>query len=83
MVMYDNEFKTMGNKIWTNDKIEPQHRRIFPLPHIIYCYYKWNILTLINYMTRVCRFCKGQTFRAWATFDHTQFGYNQFDSDLD
>ena len=25
MVMYDNEFKTKGNKIWTKDKIEPQH----------------------------------------------------------
>ena len=23
--MYDNEFKTKGNKIWTKDKIEPQH----------------------------------------------------------
>ena len=25
MVMYDNEFKTKGDKIWTKDKIEPQH----------------------------------------------------------
>ena len=25
MVMYDNEFKTTGNKIRTKDKIEPQH----------------------------------------------------------
>ena len=24
MVMYDNEFKTKENKIWTRDKIEPQ-----------------------------------------------------------
>ena len=24
MVMYDNEFKTKGNKILTKDKIEPQ-----------------------------------------------------------
>ena len=24
MVMYDNEFKTKENKIWTKDKIEPQ-----------------------------------------------------------
>ena len=23
--MYDNDFKTKGNKIWTKDKIEPQH----------------------------------------------------------
>ena len=23
--MYDNEFETMGNKIWTKNKIEPQH----------------------------------------------------------
>ena len=25
MVMYNNEFKTKENKIWTKDKIEPQH----------------------------------------------------------
>ena len=25
VLMYDNEFKTMGNKIWTKNKIEPQH----------------------------------------------------------
>ena len=25
MVMYDNEFKTKENKIWTKDKIDPQH----------------------------------------------------------
>jgi len=25
MAMYDNEFKTKENKIWTEDKIEPQH----------------------------------------------------------
>ena len=25
MLMYDNEFKTKGNKIETKDKIEPQH----------------------------------------------------------
>ena len=25
MLMYDNEFKTKENKIWTKDKIEPQH----------------------------------------------------------
>ena len=25
MVMYDNDFETKGNKIWTKDKIEPQH----------------------------------------------------------
>ena len=23
MFMYDNEFETMGNQIWTKDKIEP------------------------------------------------------------
>ena len=28
MVMYDNEFKTKENKIWTKDKIDPQHTRI-------------------------------------------------------
>ena len=25
MVVYDNEFETKENKIWTQDKIEPQH----------------------------------------------------------
>ena len=25
MVMYDNEFQTQENKIWTKDKIELQH----------------------------------------------------------
>ena len=25
IVMYDNEFETKENKIWTKDKIEPQH----------------------------------------------------------
>lgn len=25
VLMYDNEFKRMGNKIWTKNKIEPQH----------------------------------------------------------
>ena len=23
--MYDNEFETMGNEIWTKNKVEPQH----------------------------------------------------------
>ena len=31
MVMYDNEFETKENKIWTKDKIEPQHRHYFKL----------------------------------------------------
>ena len=26
MVIYDNEFETKENKIWTKDKIELQHR---------------------------------------------------------
>ena len=25
MVMYDKEFETMGNEIWTKNNIEPQH----------------------------------------------------------
>ena len=25
MIIYDNEFETKENKIWTRDKIEPQH----------------------------------------------------------
>ena len=29
MVMYDNEFETMENKIKTKDKIEPQHIQLF------------------------------------------------------
>ena len=29
MVMYDNEFETKENKIWTKDKIEPQHQYNF------------------------------------------------------
>ena len=33
MEMYDNEFETKENKIWTKDKIEPQHRHYF-LAHI-------------------------------------------------
>ena len=24
--MYDNEFETKENRIWTKDKIEPQHK---------------------------------------------------------
>ena len=31
MVMYENEFKTKKNDIWTKDKIEPQH---IPQHHI-------------------------------------------------
>ena len=29
MVMYDNEFETKEKKIWTKDKIEPQHIQLF------------------------------------------------------
>jgi len=29
MVMYDNELKSKENKIWTKDKIEPQHIHIY------------------------------------------------------
>ena len=25
IVIYDNEFETKENRIWTKDKIEPQH----------------------------------------------------------
>ena len=32
--MYDNEFETKENKIWTKDKIKPQHIYIY-----IYMYY--------------------------------------------
>ena len=28
--MYDNKFKTKGNKIQTKDKIEPQHIQLDP-----------------------------------------------------
>ena len=39
MVMYDNEFKTKGNKIQTKDKIEPQHTQSFFKP-VFPGYYK-------------------------------------------
>ena len=29
MVIYDNEFETKENKIWTKDEIEPQHIECF------------------------------------------------------
>ena len=29
MVIYDNEFETKKNKIWTKDKIEPQHIHVY------------------------------------------------------
>ena len=28
MVMYDNEFETKENKIYSKDKIEPQHKQV-------------------------------------------------------
>ena len=31
--MYDNEFETKENKIWTKDKIEPQHLQIIVRKH--------------------------------------------------
>ena len=31
MVIYDNEFKIKENKIWTKDKIEPQHSNKSPI----------------------------------------------------
>ena len=34
MVMYDNEFKTKGNKISTKDKTEPQH--VLLILHLLY-----------------------------------------------
>ena len=39
MVMYDNEFKTKGNKIQTKDTIEPQHTQSFIKP-VFPGYYK-------------------------------------------
>ena len=33
MVMYVNEFETKENKIWTKDKIEPQHIRCIFFSH--------------------------------------------------
>ena len=39
MVMYNNEFKTKGNKIQTKDKIEPQHIQTFIKP-VFPGYYK-------------------------------------------
>ena len=31
--MFDNEFETKENKIWTKDKIEPQHFRKSFIPY--------------------------------------------------
>ena len=39
MVMYDNEFKTKGNKIQTKDTIEPQQTQSFIKP-VFPGYYK-------------------------------------------
>ena len=38
IVMYDNEFETKENKIWTKDKIKPQHIYIY-----IYVLHKVNL----------------------------------------
>ena len=41
MIIYDNEFETKENKIWTKDKIEPQRRHLqmiylgLPLENIV------------------------------------------------
>ena len=31
--MFDNEFETKENKIWTKDKIDPQHLRKSFIPY--------------------------------------------------
>ena len=43
--MYDNEFETEENKIWTKDKIEPQHIHwiINELLSNIHCYWQLSI----------------------------------------
>ena len=33
VVLYDNEFETKENKIWTKDKIEPQHLQMIVRKH--------------------------------------------------
>ena len=33
--MYDNEFETKEKKIWTKDKIEPQHTHVFWNNHLL------------------------------------------------
>ena len=33
IVVYDNEFETKENKIWTKDKIEPQHLQMIVRKH--------------------------------------------------
>ena len=37
--MYDNEFETKENKIWTKDEIEPQHI------HLIHKKQNWTQIT--------------------------------------
>ena len=46
IVMYDNEFETKENKIWTKDKIEPQHICTY---HLFITYTLILQLILINY----------------------------------
>ena len=42
MVMYDNEFKTKENKIWTKDKIEPQH---MPVHVTVIIFKRWSSIS--------------------------------------
>ena len=37
IAMYDNEFETKENEIWTKDKIEPRHVHWFLCPNTAEC----------------------------------------------
>ena len=37
--MYDNEFETKENKIWTKDEIEPQQKCVHQSSHINYTFF--------------------------------------------
>ena len=52
--MYDNKFETKENKIWTKDKIEPQHRHSFMSTKFLALEYPSFFLSLI------CKFASSQ-----------------------
>ena len=47
IVMYDNEFETKENKIWTKDKIELQHIMYISFVHYLHTYSSINIDQLL------------------------------------
>ena len=71
IVMYDNEFETKEKKIWTKDKIEPQHTHVFWNNHLLSWYlFKWTWTSNLNpfqfnpfSVYKTCFSCMGTTFR--------------------